>query len=217
MASSLEGLRLMTMWGTGVVWPFRAAALAIAFAPLLAALPYAAVMTAAIVEGEVAYLGAATLVAHGRLNPVAVLAAGAVGAALGDQAWFYLFRYRLAHWFQRSPSLARKAAPLFEHVHRHEALMVLAIRFAPGLRVALAAACACVNVAPLKFTVLNLASAFMWAGSLLLAVSWFGPVYLAQFGLGGWKGAVVVASVVFCGIKVVAAYERRLVSRSEHV
>jgi len=186
-------------------------------APLIAVLPYAGVLTAAIVEGEVAYMGAATMVAHGRLNPFAVLVAGAIGASVGDQAWFYLFRRRLARWLTKSPSLEQKAAPLRAHVHRHQALMVLLIRFAPGLRIAIAAACAWVNVAPFKFSVLNLISAFVWAATLLILVSWFGPVYLAQFGLAGWKGALVVACLVFCGFKALAAYERRLVSRSQQM
>ena len=51
-------------------------------------LPYAAVLVAAIIEGEIAYIGAAALVAQGQLNPFGVLVAGALGAATGDQAYF---------------------------------------------------------------------------------------------------------------------------------
>ena len=53
--------------------------------------------------------------------------------------------------------------------------MVLLIRFAPGLRIALAAACAWVDVSPLKFSVLNLLSALIWASALLVLVGWLGP------------------------------------------
>ena len=58
--------------------------------------------------------------------------------------------------------------------------MVLLIRFAPGLRIALAAACAWIDVPALKFSVLNLVSAFVWAVALLVIVGWVGPTYLAQ-------------------------------------
>ena len=163
---------------------------------LTSLLPYCGVALAAIVEGEVAYIGASTLVAEGRLHPVGVLVAGAVGAAIGDQAYFYAFRGRLPRWLARYPFLQKKAAPLVNLVQRHDSLMVLLIRFAPGLRIALAAACAWVGVSPRKFSLLNLLSSFVWASVLLALVGWFGPTYLARYGLGGWKGALVIGLAV---------------------
>src|SRR3954470_5576248 len=120
---------------------------------------YAGILIAAIVEGEIAYIGAAALVAQGQLNAVAVLVCGALGAAIGDQAFFFAFRGRLPRWVARFPSLEEKAAPLLERVRRHDALMVLLVRFSPGLRIAITAACAWVEVPALKFALLNLLSA----------------------------------------------------------
>jgi membrane protein DedA with SNARE-associated domain len=177
-------------------------------------LPYCGVLIAAILEGEIAYIAAAALVAQGQLNPVGVFLSGAVGAAIGDQAYFYAFRGRLPRWLARYPSLQQRAAPLVGRVRRHDSLMVLLIRFAPGLRIAIAAACAWVDVSPLKFSVLNLLSAFVWAFALLALVGWFGPTYLAQYGLGGWKGALVIGLAVFGSLKVFGSYERRAMERS---
>ena len=106
-----------------------------------------------------------------------------------DQAYFYLFRGRLPQWLARYPSLQRKTAPLVDRVRRHASLMVLLIRFAPGLRIALAAACAAADVPPRTMSLLNLLSSFVWAAALLVLVAWLGPAYLAQFGLAGWRGA----------------------------
>lgn len=128
---------------------------------MLTTLTYAGILLAAIVEGEIAYIGAAALVAQGQLSPLGVLTAGALGAAIGDQAYFYMFRGRLPRWVARYPSLEQKTRPLVSRVRRHDALMVLLIRFAPGMRIALAAACAWVDVSPLKFSVLNLVSALV--------------------------------------------------------
>jgi membrane protein DedA with SNARE-associated domain len=122
-------------------------------------LPYYGVLIAAIIEGEIAYIAAAALVAQGQLHPMGVLVSGALGAAIGDQAYFYAFRGRLPRWLARYPSLGQKAAPLVGRVRRHDALMVLLVRFAPGLRIAITAACAWVDVSPLKFSALNLLSA----------------------------------------------------------
>ena len=176
---------------------------------LSGAWPYSVVFVAAIVEGEIAYIGAAALVAQGHLNPLAVLVSGACGAAFGDQLYFYVFRGRLPRWMARYPALETRAAPLLGRVRRHDTLMVLLIRFAPGLRIAISAACAWVNVSPLKFSALNLLSAFVWASGLLVLVGWFGPAALARFGLGGWKGAVLVGLILLGLFKVLGAYEKR--------
>jgi membrane protein DedA with SNARE-associated domain len=168
---------------------------------------------AAIVEGEIAYVAASTLVAQGHLNPLGVVLAGTVGAALGDQAYFYAFRGRLARWVARYPTLQRRAAPLVERVRRHDSLMVLLIRFAPGLRVALAAACAYVEVSPLKFSLLNSITALVWAVLLLALVAWVGPTYLGRIGLSGWRGALLMGVFIIVLFKVVGRYERHSIER----
>ncbi len=180
-------------------------------------LPYWVVLIAAVVEGEVAYIGAAALVAQGQLHPLGVLVSGAIGAAIGDQAYFYAFRRRLPRWLSRYPSLQQRAAPLVDLVGRHATLMVLLIRFAPGLRIAIAAACAWVDVPPRKFSLLNLLSAFVWAFVLLVLVGWVGPTYLAQFGLEGWKGALVMGVAVLGLFKVLGSLERRAMERPNPV
>jgi len=182
---------------------------------VLNVLPYCGVALAAIVEGELTYVAAAALVAEGRLHPLGVMVAGAFGAAIGDQAYFYLFRGRLPQWLARYPSLQRKTAPLVERVRRHAKLMVLLIRFAPGLRIALAAACAAADVPPRTMSVLNLLSAFVWAAALLILVGWLGPAYLAQFGLAGWRGALAVGLTLLVLFRVLGSYERRAIERME--
>lgn len=172
-------------------------------------LAYLGIAIAAVVEGEVAYIAAATLVAHGQLNPVWVVIAGAIGAAVGDQAFFYVFRGRLARWMARFPSIERKAAPLVTLVRRRASLMVLLIRFAPGFRVALAAACAYVEMPPLKFSLLNGVTALVWAVALLVLVAWVGPASLARFGLGGWRGAAAMGVVIVVLLQLLRRYARR--------
>jgi membrane protein DedA with SNARE-associated domain len=171
-------------------------------------------LIAAAVEGEIAYIAAAALVAQAQLNPAAVLVSGAVGAAIGDQAFFYALRGRLPRWLARYPSLETRAEPLLGRVRRHASLMVLLIRFAPGLRIAITAACAWVDVPPQRFSVLNLLSAFVWAAAWLVLVAWFGPSVLGSVGLEGWKGAVVSGLALFGLLKAFSSYERRAMERS---
>lgn len=154
-------------------------------------LAYAAVYFAALVEGEIIFIGAAVLVAAGKLNPLAVVTFGALGAATGDQIWFYALRGRIAGWLTRLGPVATRQTSIVARVQRHESLMILAIRFVPGLRIAITAACAYGNVSPLRFSVLNLIAAFAWAGLLLTIVSRIGPGALQHAGVTGIWGAVV--------------------------
>ncbi len=169
---------------------------------------YFGILIAASIEGEVAYLAAAALVAQGHLNPIGVIAAGASGAALGDQFYFYLLRGRLQRWLDRYPSIARRGQALVRQVRRHEAPMILIIRFAPGLRIALAAACAYAGVAPLKFSVLNALASLVWAVVVLTFVAWIGPTYLPSLGVSGWWSALVPALLIVIIFRIVGRVER---------
>jgi membrane protein DedA with SNARE-associated domain len=177
---------------------------------------YLAIVVATILEGEVTFVTASTLVAEGRLNPIAVLIAGALGSAIGDQAYFYIFRGGLHRIIRRFPNLQRRAEPLVARVRRNDSAMVLLIRFAPGLRVVLAAACAYARVSPLKFSVLNTLTCFIWAAALLGLVAYVGPTYLAQFGLSGWKGALLVGVVIVIVFKFGGMFERRKIEGEQH-
>jgi len=168
----------------------------VSLSTLAAAMPYFGVFAAAMVEGEVAFVVAATLVGRGYLDPFGVVAAGAAGAAAGDQFYFYLLRGRLRRWLDRFESIARRGRRLSARVQRHQVPTVLLIRFAPGLRIALAAACAYAGVNPWRFSLLNLISAVCWAVSLLVFIAWLGPTYLQSMGLSGWWSALVPALVI---------------------
>src|SRR5262245_26131623 len=147
---------------------------------------YLGILVAAAVEGEIAFVAASTMVWRGLLNPAGVVLAGATGAALGDQFYFYLLRGRLHRWLKSFPRVTRAASALAAVVRRHATLMVLAIRFSPGLRIALAAACAYAGVPALKFTALDALSSLVWAAALLALVAYLGPRYLSALGISGW-------------------------------
>lgn len=156
-------------------------------------LAYAAIFVSAIVEGEIVFVASAVLVAAGKLDALAVMTFGALGAATGDQLVFYALRGRIAGWLTRSRAVAARHASIVSRVRRHQSLMILAIRFAPGLRIAITAACAYGNISPVRFTTLNLVGAFVWAAVLLTLVSRVGPGALRYVGVRGLWGAIIPA------------------------
>jgi len=175
-------------------------------------LAYGGILAAAMIEGEVTYVAASALVAEGHLNALAVILAGAAGAAMGDQFYFYLLRRRLARWVGRFPAIGRRTQRLIAVVRRHQTAMVLLIRFAPGLRIALAAACAYVDLPPLRFSLLNAAAALVWAVVLLAVVAYAGPAYLSRLGLSGWKGALLTGALIIVALQILSRIERRRIS-----
>jgi membrane protein DedA with SNARE-associated domain len=157
-------------------------------------LGYLAIFAAAIVEGEIYYSKVCADVAAGRLPWLPVLCAGALGGATGDQLWFYVLRGRI-HWLDRFPQLEKFRTRVSAHVHAHETGIVLVSRFLPGLRTAIPIACAYAGVAPLKFSSLNLVSAFAWAGAIMLFVR-TGAETLSAFGLTAWWGPFIPAVLI---------------------
>lgn len=160
-----------------------------------AALPYLGIFTAAALEGEVIFISASVAVGLGKLNAAGVLIAGALGGSTGDQLAFHVLRGRLG-WLSRMPRVARRHTAIVARVKRHETLIILLSRFLPGLRVAVAGACAYAGVHPLKFSLLNLVSAFAWASVLMTLTAYVGPAVMASLGLPRWAALVVPAALL---------------------
>ena len=157
-------------------------------------LEYLPIYIAAILEGEVYYSKVAADAIRGDLFWPAVLACGALGGSTGDQLWFYVLRGRV-HWLNRYPWMAKYRDRVIDHVHRHESGLVLSSRFLPGLRTAIPIACAYAGMNALKFTTLNLISAFAWAATIMAFVK-FGTNTLTRFGLNAWWGPFIPAAIV---------------------
>jgi undecaprenyl-diphosphatase len=155
---------------------------------------YLSIYIAAVLEGEIYYSKVCADAMIGKLYWPPVLLAGALGGATGDQLWFYVLRGRI-HWLDRFPRLRKHREAVSARVHSHETAMVLLSRFLPGLRSAIPIACAYANVRPLKFSLLNLVSAFAWAGAIMLFVK-TGSRTLTAFGLTAWWGPLIPAVIV---------------------
>jgi membrane protein DedA with SNARE-associated domain len=153
----------------------------------------------AILEGEIFYSAMCARTVGGDLQWLPVIVAGALGGATGDQLWFYLLRGRI-HWLDRYPRLAKYRDLVSHRVQAHETGMVLASRFLPGLRTAIPVACAYAGIRPIKFSVLNLVSAFAWASAIMLLVRG-GSMTLIAFGLDTWWGPFIPAVMLIVFIR----------------
>ena len=156
---------------------------------------YIPIYVFAILEGEIYYITMCVAAAAGKVGWQGVLIAGALGGATGDQLWFYVLRGRL-HWLDRYPWMARHRDAVVHRVKTNETVILLISRFLPGLRTAIPIASAYAGVSPLHFSLLNLTSAFLWAGTIMLVVTKLGPSAMERVGLTAWWGPLIPALLV---------------------
>ena len=161
------------------------------------ALAYLSVFVAAAVEGETVFVVASVAVATGSLSYWGVLTAGALGASTGDQFFFYAFRGPMRHWLERIPGLRRRKDAIASRVRRHAIPLAASCRFLPGLRIAIAVACAAGGVPPRVFSSISVATSFVWAAGILGLVASAGPAALDNLGLArNWALAVSAGAVL---------------------
>ena len=144
---------------------------------------YAGIFLAAVVESE-AVLAAASVAVHlGKLNGLAVLIFGALGGSTGDQIVFYALRGRIDRWLTKVPFAARRRPMIIARFRTHGTWLILAGRFLPGLRSTIAASAAAAGIRPVWFSLLNVVSSFLWAGTVMLVVIRGGDLWERWSGL----------------------------------
>jgi membrane protein DedA with SNARE-associated domain len=157
---------------------------------------YLGIVIAAAVEGEVVYVGAVVAASLGRLDPVAVLLSGSVGGWAGDQFWYYAARGPLSSWLNKFQNIARRQQAMQQRMRRHATKLILAVRFLPGLRIAIPVACAYSGIAALRFSGLSFISALVWGAAIMLIILQLGPTSLSALGIKAWWAPAIPAVIV---------------------
>ena len=158
--------------------------------------PYLLIVFFAAVEGEAWYSGAVVMVFLGRLNAFGVLVSGSIGGWAGDQFFFYAARGPLSAWLNRFPKIARRRRAIQQRMHKHATKLILAVRFLPGLRIAIPLASAYAGITPFRFSGLSFISAVAWAGGIMLVIRWLGPTSLSALGIKAWWAPAIPAIII---------------------
>ena len=130
---------------------------------LIANYGYYAVLAGALLEGEtiIALAGYAARLGYLRIENVMLIAA--IGTTVSDQTWFQVGRRFGPTVLQRFPRAAR-ALPRFDaFALRYPALVVILVRFMYGLRIAGPVALCAGRMPTLRFALLNMLGAAIWA------------------------------------------------------
>ncbi len=124
---------------------------------------YWAVAAGTFLEGETVLLAAAAAASRDYLRFPVVIAIAATAGFLGDQLFFFLGHRYGMRLIARFPSLEPRVARVQALLRRHDAPLILAIRFLYGLRVAGPIAIGTSGVHWARFAVFNCAGAIIWA------------------------------------------------------
>jgi membrane protein DedA with SNARE-associated domain len=146
------------------------------FASLISTYGYAAVAIGTFFEGETV-LGLAGLASHrGYLDLPWVIICGFLGTLFGDQLYFHIGRIRGIRALEKRPYWKARARRVFDILHRHQLPLVLGFRFLYGVRTVTPFLLGASGISPVRFLLLNVFGASVWAVLVGLAGYLFGHV-----------------------------------------
>lgn len=132
---------------------------------------YLAIFVGAFLEGETILAMGGFAAQRGYLDLPKVVAVGLFGGFLGDQLYFFLGRRHGNDLLARFPGLTQRVARINQWLYRYHTPLIIGIRFMYGFRIAGPVVFGMGRVSAIKFTVLNLIGACVWA--ILVAGSGF--------------------------------------------
>jgi|SRR6185369_217193 membrane protein DedA with SNARE-associated domain len=172
-------------------------------ADLLTQYGYLALFIGCLLEGETLLVLAGVAAHGGYLWLPTVVAVAFIGGTLGDQILFFFGRRSGGTILQRWPRFQQPAARVQALVARHSSLLIVGVRFMYGLRLIGPIVIGMSAVSPLRFAILNMVGAALWATSVAGVGYLFGHAIewlladLALFERLALTIAVIVAVVLF--------------------
>jgi len=124
---------------------------------------YFAVFVGTLLEGETILIAAGFAAQLGLLDWPLVVMVAIAGGTLGDQLAFLLGRWKGDALIERFPALARRKLRIHGFLERYDVIFILTVRFLYGLRIAGPLILGSSRVPMLRFAVLNVMGAVLWA------------------------------------------------------
>ena len=181
---------------------------------LLEALP----VIGAVVPGDAIILGVSALVPTGALGLWPLIVASFVGAVLGDGISFWLgahYRQTIVNrWpLKRNPGLIARGE---RFLRSHGGKSVFVARFTPGVRAIVPVLAGILQMGVVRFLVMNVLSALVWAPAHILAGAAIGASFVLLGAVAGRLALIVALLLVLLGLLIwgTRAAVRRLPSRA---
>ena len=124
---------------------------------------YAAVFIGTFFEGETILVVGGFLAHRTYLELPWVIVAAFFGTLCGDQMYYYLGRIKGVEFLEKRRRWRRKSARVRQLMRRHQILVVLGFRFLYGVRTIVPFLIGASKIPPLRFLILNVVGASVWA------------------------------------------------------
>lgn len=163
---------------------------------------YWAVFIGCLIEGETILILGGLAAHQTSLRLLHVILVATLGGMLGDQALFWIGRYygpRLLPKLHRQQATIDRVSGLIE---RYPTASIFSVRFLYGMRLIGPLVIGASRLSPLRFSVINLLGAAVWATLFVMAGYWAGEALenllgnLKPYRLPIFIGVVVVAAGV---------------------
>jgi membrane protein DedA with SNARE-associated domain len=178
-------------------------------AHLLTNYGYPAIIIGTFLEGETVLVLAGLAAQAGYLSLDWVIVCGFAGTVLGDQIYFSLGRYHGKSWLKRKKSWQARAERVFDILERHQNLFIIGFRFMYGIRTVTPFAIGMSNVSYLRFILLNVSGAAIWAASIALAGYYFGHVVETVIGdIKHYELALMLSIIAISSLVWIVYYVR---------
>ncbi len=137
---------------------------------------YLALFIGTFLEGETIVIIAACLASKGMLNIYLVTLSAVAGTVLGDQTYFYIGRIQGISFIEKRPKLKKKWVRISALIESRENIIIMAYRFVYGFRNITPFALGILNIHAMKFLILNVIAATIWAISFSVLGYTFGTM-----------------------------------------
>ncbi|WP_109786831.1 DedA family protein [Pseudomonas sp. OV226] len=170
---------------------------------LIVSYGYWAIFIGCLLEGETVLILSGMAAHQGTLQMLHVIGWATLGGILGDQLLFWTGRYfgaRLLPKLKRHQSAIERVEGM---IHRYPTHSVFAVRFLYGMRLVGPIVIGASGLAPLRYTLINVLSAAIWATLFVSAGYWTGEAL--QHFLGDLKPYRLLIFLAVVAIVTLAA------------
>ncbi|MDO8703414.1 MAG: DedA family protein [Sulfuricaulis sp.] len=138
---------------------------------------YLAILIGTFLEGETILILGGFAAHMGFLELPWVIASAMAGSFSGDQLYYYIGRHFGRKIIAKRLSWQVGAQKVYKHLHRHQNLLILSFRFFYGLRNVTPFAVGAAHISRVRFFLLNLIGAIVWAIVFAYAGYLFGEAF----------------------------------------
>lgn len=124
---------------------------------------YAAIGVGAFFEGETVLIMGGFAAHRGYLELPWVIFYAFLGTLSGDQLYFYLGRIKGVQMIEKRPVWQKRSQKVFSLLKNHQTWLILGFRFLYGIRTVTPFIIGASGISPLRFLILNVLGAALWA------------------------------------------------------